>query len=1177
MKHKNIITYILLFLFTGLGLVSCGDKGKGNVKEDNQFYIDSFEYQIEKNQSEGSIELSYSLSFDIVYSLNQSSSIRDLVVRISGTQEKSFRFTVDYSNTENVKLSQSSAAYPYALLYYEAAEGATSIPVNVKLKISTIDLIEDINKFLKIDSYNSKNCKIVDQNQLTNNGVFKISYSDDSSRDIIHYSYNEFTESYEVVSVITKSKSFEIPAMYKDHPVKTIGEGAFKGATDIEELVLPTTITSLPESLLNGMSQLKSLSIPFVGQQDKDGKMIHTFGIIFGNTDYENGIKIKQVSKDVNDTILEYECCIPKNLTKVYITGNNTIPHGAFSNCTMLESIQLDGKIENISDYAFSNCTNIDTFTLPNSVISIGNHAFENFACEGDLSNFKISENVKNIGNNAFTGCDSIKFEIPISYFASEASFFYANTGIRLLSIPFGVKSFSNSLFKDFKTLKEIVIPKSITSFGEDCFSGCEELDTVIYDGTTKEWASITFSNLRANPLSYGNANLIIAGMNRLILSDDITIIKDYAFYGVKNIGAIVLPRVVSIGKSAFANTDSATVTFGSQLTSIGEQAFAGCDKIQSLVIPKSVTTIGYRAFYQTNLKELSVPFIGETESENTFISYWFGGTSYQDNKLIVPTNLKKIVITNATSIPAYGFSGCYKIEQISLESKVTEIKNNAFEACISLGMIELNEEIEKIGNESFLDCISLEAIIIPSNTQVIGLSAFAGCAKLAQIEWKCRNATIKQNAFSDCSSLSKIELNEEIATIEEGAFKNCNGLTRVVLQQPIAIFNDLFLGCSNIEYFETAFIGNEINNFFGYFFGASSFSKGNDFVPSKLTTIVLTGDTIADNAFYNLQGVTNVTIQGTTVGMNAFEKCYSIREVSLGEKLITIKDSAFFDCSSLETVKLPTTLTSIGIDAFNNTYQQTSETKEVCYSGTIDQWAAIDFANDYANPMIFADTFISTYFTNPTKVTSLNFTSAKEIKQYAFYGFSLVTSIKLADTTETIGQSAFASMPNLTKFEAGSALKTIARNAFKSNAKLNEVILNAQLKSIGEYAFLGCSGLATLRYLATVNDWVGITFANQAANPIYAQEAYMLDMLGNFYLLEDVYLGDTINEIAAYAFYLANIKTLHITTSLLKIGNNAFTHCIVTDVYYSGTEEEFMNIENGSAFSNTVTIHYQS
>ncbi len=1174
MKHKNIIGYILFFLFIGLGLVSCGNKEEGNKKMDNEFYIDSFEYQIEKNESEGALKLSYNLSFDIVYSLNQSSSIRDLVVRISGTQEKSFSFTVDYSNTENVSLSQSTAAYPYALLYYEAAEGATSIPVSVRLKISTIDLIDDINKFLKVDSYNNKNCKIVDQKQLTNDGVFKMNYSDDSSSDIIHYAYNEFAESYEVVSVITNSKSFEIPAMYQNYPVKTIGEGAFKGATEIEELILPTTLTYLPEGLLNGMSKLKSLSIPFVGEQTKDGQMINTFGTIFGNTDYENGVKIKQVSKDKNDTILEYECCIPKSLTKVIITGNNMIPHGAFSNCTMLESIQLDGKIEIISDYAFSNCMNIDTFTMPNSVTSIGAYAFSNFASEGAFNTFKISENVTSIGQNAFIGCDSITFEIPNLYFESTP-YYCAQTGISILSIPFGVKNIAKEVFKDFKTLKKITIPKSIITIGENAFSGCDMIESVIFDGTSQDWANITFSDIRANPLSCGNANLIIDGMDRLVLPDTIKTVKDYAFYGVKNMGAILLPQVVSIGKSAFANTGSATVAFGSQLTTIGEEAFSGCDKIQYLSIPNSVTTIGYRAFYQTNLTELSVPFIGQSTLDNTFIGYWFGGTSYQNNKMSLPITLKKISITNATSIPSYAFSECSNIEQISLKSKVTEIKNNAFEACTSLSMVELNEEVEMIGNEAFLDCNSLEAIVIPTNIQVIGVSAFAGCAKLSFIEWKCKNAVIKQNAFSDCSSLASIELNDEIASIEEGAFKNCKGLTRVVLKQPIDITNDLFLDCSNIQHFETAFIGNETENFFAYFFGAPSFSKGNDFVPSKLTTVVLTSDSIADNAFYNLKSLTNVTVQGTSIGMHAFEKCSSIKELSLGEKLITIKDSAFFDCSNLETVKLPATVTSIGIDAFNHTYQQTNGTKEVYYLGIIDQWAAIDFANDYANPMAFAEIFFANSSITPINV--LNFTSAQEIKQYAFYGFSLVTSIKLADTTETIGQSAFANMTILGKFEAGNALKEIARNAFKSNAKLNEVILNANLKSIGEYAFMGCSGVTTLRYLATVNDWVGITFANQASNPIYAQDIYMLDMLGNSYLLEDVYLADTITEITAYAFYLANIKTIHITTSLLKIGNNAFTNCTVTDVYYSGTEEEFMNIENASAFSNTVILHYQS
>lgn len=1175
-KFRNIIFYLSLLVIIGFGLVSCGNKQNNeNVIEDNKFYIDSFEYDIIKNESSVTNELSYTMTFDIGFSLSKNSTIRNLIVRIAGKQEKSFRFTMDYCNTENVTLSQSTAAYPYALLDYSAPAEASTMNVSVRLKISTVDLIDDINKFLEIDCYNNKGSQVVDRKDLTDAGIFKMEYSDNSSSDIIHYAFNDLTESYEVVSVITKSKSFEIPAIYMNYPVKTIDEGAFKAATNIEELILPNTLTSIPEGLLSGMSVLKSLSLPFVGQRIKEtGKITGTFGYIFGNTDYTNGMKVKQVSKDSNNTILEYECCIPKSLTRVIVTGDSELPYGAFSNCTMLEEIELKGNIQEISEIAFSNCVNVNSFTIPDSVTSIGDKAFEYFASETDLNYLKLSDNLKTIGTNAFLGCDTITFEFPKSFLESGAKINYSNMGITSIYVSYGVTIIPEETFKDFNTLKKIFIPKSIQSFGKEAFAGCNKLESVVYEGNIQSWARLTFADAQANPLSNGNAYLYLDGVvtDGVVLEfpDTVIEINDYAFTGVQNIVNVNLPKVVSIGESAFANTPIVSVKFGDRLESIGANAFSECTRITSIDIPKSVRSIGANAFYHNSLKELSVPFIGQSQKENTYISYWFGGVSYQSNKTSLPTTLTKVSITNCDSIPAYALAGCSNITNVYLKSIITKINNNAFESCTSLAEIELNDELVTIGNLAFLDCIALSSITIPAHVKTIGEEAFSGCVNLKNIWFECKNANVMQKAFYGCS-IKSLELNDEIAAFEEGVFKNCKSLTDVTFNNNISIEKDLFADCSNIQTFKTTFIGNEINkqSFFAYFFGATSYFNGVDFVPSKLTSVVVICDTISDNAFYGLKGLNKVTFTGTTISVSSFEKCSSLKEITLKE-VETIKDNAFADCSSLEKVSLPKTLENIGNDAFNYTNQN----KKIYYADSIDQWAEINFANTYSNPMALA----SSFFSQSLEITNLLFETASTIKPYAFYGFSKVTNIKLSDNTISIGASAFCSMTELTKFEAGDNLTVIDRNAFKSDSQLQEVVFNAKLTNIGEFAFMGCAALTTLRYNATVSDWVKINFANQTANPIYAQNVYMLDEANESYLLEDVYLDDKVVEISAYAFYSSNIKSLHITSSLVKIGDDAFKNCRnLKTVYYAGLEEDYQQIKNNTPFSDDIEIVFNS
>ena len=107
-------------------------------------------------------------------------------------------------------------------------------------------------------------------------------------------------------------------------------------------------------------------------------------------------------------------------------------------------------------------------------------------------------------------------------------------------------------------------------------------------------------------------------------------------------------------------------------------------------------------------------------------------------------------------------------------------------------------------------------------------------------------------------------------------------------------------------------------------------------------------------------------------------------------------------------------TVTSIGEDAFSNCTSLTS----VNYTGTINQWAQIEFVDIDANPVYYAKKL----YINNELVTEAVLTTATKISNYAFCGYSSLTSVVIGDGVTSIGSYAFYSCDSLTVYYKGTA-----------------------------------------------------------------------------------------------------------------------------------------------------------
>lgn len=179
--------------------------------------------------------------------------------------------------------------------------------------------------------------------------------------------------------------------------------------------------------------------------------------------------------------------------------------------------------------------------------------------------------------------------------------------------------------------------------------------------------------------------------------------IDDNAFKGCYNIKVIEIPDYVQyIGEYAFANCNSLEkVIFNSntKLKDIERSAFEECISLKEIEIPDSVEYIGSAALHGClSLENLTLPFMGSSSktNDNSYLGYIFGANSYLLNFTFVPKSLKKITITQSTSINECAFKSCKYIETIVLSDKITSIYDYAFSECSNLKDIYIYQKILK-------------------------------------------------------------------------------------------------------------------------------------------------------------------------------------------------------------------------------------------------------------------------------------------------------------------------------------------------------------------------------------------------------------------------------------------------------------------------------------------------
>ncbi len=465
----------------------------------------------------------------------------------------------------------------------------------------------------------------------------------------------------------------------------------------------------------------------------------------------------------------------------------------------------------------------------------------------------------------------------------------------------------------------------------------------------------------------------------------------------------------------------------------------------------------------------------------------------------------------------------------------VASIESSAFSWNTSLTSVSIPNTITSIGYAAFYSCMSLSSItIVPNEALEISENVFYNTAAYNdETNWKDGVLYISNCVIDTKKCLvGDYQIKENTHTIAQMGFSGNTSLVSITMPNTMkSIGSSAFVGCSNLT---SITIPNSVS-----YVGVNAF-ESTEWYKNYPEEVLYINDIL-----YKCNGD---KFTGTSI--------------SIKKGTVTICSYAFEGCTSLESITIPSSITSIGGCVFSGCYNLTSiivesgnriyDSRENC--NAIIETASNTLLTGCKNAVIpnsitsiedgaFYGCYGLTSITIPNSVTSIG--------NSAFYDCYGLTSITIPNSVTTIGNYAFSYCYGLTSITIPNSVTSIGVQAFYYCTGLTSVTIPNSVTSIGDRAFMGCSSLTSITIPNSVTsigenvfDATGIYNheANWENDVLYISNCLIEakdDISGAYIIKEGTRL------LAERAFYdCSSLTSVTIPSSVVTIGFNAFTSC---------------------------------
>ncbi len=569
--------------------------------------------------------------------------------------------------------------------------------------------------------------------------------------------------------------------------------------------------------------------------------------------------------------------------------------------------------VTTIDNNSFYRCKNLETINIPASVNAI--NGTQPFMGSSKLKAIYVDDSNPNYCDVddgvlcdkdgtliAFPSAKAETYEMSDFVTSINPNAFYANSILTSVKLSNNLKTLSENSFAGCSKLSTVTVPKSVEEIDGNAFVNCGLLKSINVEEGNTRYASdqgVLYNAAKDTLLTYPTGKI----ENSYQILDGTKVIAEKAFNNAK-LNTIIFPSsLTTICKEAFAHSKLTSLNIPATITEIQESCFYYCSSLSTVEFEDSDTplNLGEKVFMVSGLTSIHFP-----ERIGAAIPKF---TCHMCSKL---TDLA--IPETVDTIHEQAFDQCNSLEILNIPASINYIGSNAFSYCKKLQKVNVadNSKLETIFNSAFQLCPSLEEFNFLGSCSLatIGVNAFGGDSNLKSFTFPKTVTTIGRSAFNNCSSMTTATFPDDadIVTIGEASFQN-SGLESIVIPSKVkTISQSAFNNCVKLKTVEIpASTTNISNRAFQFCSGLEEInvSKENT-VYSSCDGILLSKDKTVLTTFPGGKANSNFTLLPpsiTKIGDFAFYNCEGLTNVTIPNKVKEIGIQSFGNCDNLNTI----------------------------------------------------------------------------------------------------------------------------------------------------------------------------------------------------------------------------------------------------------------------------------